>query len=83
MTTVLSNKNDINTLAQLWKQGFGDSASFIDWYFSNRYAEDLSSVTKDGEEIVSMAFLSADDCQNARPRYPCGDVKRRIHHSRI
>lgn len=56
MTTVLSNKNDINTLAQLWKQGFGDSASFIDWYFSNRYAEDLSSVTKDGEEIVSMAF---------------------------
>ncbi len=56
MITETAAKKDIPVLKSLWKEAFGDSDDFIEWYFANRFDEKLTSVTRDNDRIVSMAY---------------------------
>ena len=57
MITRAAKKEDIGRLKELWKQGFGDSDGFIDWYFRARFPKGGASVSEEDGRIVSMAFF--------------------------
>ncbi len=51
-----SRAEDKRSLKRLWKESFGDSDSFMNWYFDNRYLPEYTSVVEEDGSIVSMMF---------------------------
>ncbi len=52
-TVRVAKETDREAFYRLWKICFGDSDSFCDWFFANRFAPDYSVVLEKDGEIVS------------------------------
>lgn len=63
MTIKNADKSDVSCLKALWKEGFGDSDEFIEWYFSHRFKCEYTSISKENGKIVSMAYFQPTTLQ--------------------
>ena len=52
--TRVASVEDIQKFKKLWKDVFGDSDSFIDWFFKNRFQNDISVCTVVDGKIANM-----------------------------
>ncbi len=53
----LSDKNDVGRLKYIWKQCFGDSDAFIDFYFQEFYQPHQTMILQAGDEIAAMLTM--------------------------
>ncbi|MDR3541135.1 MAG: GNAT family N-acetyltransferase [Desulfosporosinus sp.] len=53
----LAQKGEMDHQKDLWKRCFGDSDSFIDFYYANRYKEDQTAVLLHEGEILAMLTM--------------------------
>lgn len=56
-TIRLARKGEILRQKEIWKLCFGDSDSFIDFYYTYRYKEDETAVLLDNQEIIAMLTM--------------------------
>ena len=49
----LTTSADIPQLKEIWKNTFGDSDSFVNWLFSQRFSPELSACAREDGKIVS------------------------------
>lgn len=56
-TIRLARKGEILRQKEIWKLCFGDSDSFIDFYYAHRYKEEETAVLLDKEEIIAMLTM--------------------------
>lgn len=53
----LAREGEINCQKELWKLCFGDSNTYIDFYYANRYKEDETVILLNDEEISAMLTM--------------------------
>lgn len=70
MVLCFAVKEDKEELKELWKKGFGDSSSFTDWFFRERFLPQNTAVIKEEGKIVSMAFYTLFDVGLAGHKIP-------------
>lgn len=52
-----AKKSDIQSLKEIWKKCFGDSDSYIDLYFNNRFKESETLVLIENDEVAAMLTM--------------------------
>ncbi len=63
----LLSEADINGAKALWKEAFGDSDRYIDWYFANKVLPGNSVGVFDGRLVSALHMIPFEICVQGRP----------------
>lgn len=63
----LLEKTDMHEAKALWREAFGDSGRFIDWYFSNKVLPGNSLGVFDGRLVSAMHLIPFRVCVQGKP----------------